>query len=84
MIEGIYPTKEKNMADIKFEIVKSIGVLSTSEKGWSKELNLVSWNDRPAKYDLREWSPDHEMMSKGITLSKEELQALKALLAGLE
>ncbi|NMC85478.1 MAG: hypothetical protein GYA58_09355 [Anaerolineaceae bacterium] len=72
------------MADIKFEIVKSIGVLSTSEKGWSKELNLVSWNDRPAKYDLREWSPDHEMMSKGITLSKEELQALKALLAGLE
>jgi len=84
MIEGIYPTKEKNMADIKFEIVKSIGVLSTSEKGWSKELNLVSWNDRPAKYDLRAWSPDHEMMSKGITLSKEELQALKALLAGLE
>jgi hypothetical protein len=84
MIEGVYPTKEKNMADIKFEIVKSIGVLSTSEKGWSKELNLVSWNDRPAKYDLREWSPDHEMMSKGITLSKEELQALKALLAGLE
>ena len=72
------------MADIKFEIVKSIGVLSTSEKGWTKELNLVSWNDRPAKFDLREWSPDHQMMSKGITLSKEEMSALKSLLEGVE
>jgi hypothetical protein len=72
------------MADIKFEIVKNIGVLSTSEKGWTKELNLVSWNDRPAKYDVREWDPEHKMMSKGITLSKEEMAALKALLAGLE
>jgi hypothetical protein len=72
------------MADIKFEIVKHIGVLSTSEKGWNKELNLVSWNDRPAKYDLRDWDPQHEMMSKGITLSKEEIKALKTLLAGLE
>jgi hypothetical protein len=68
------------MADIKFEITKTIGVLSTSEKGWTKELNLVSWNDRPAKYDLREWSPDHQMMSKGITLSKEEMAVLKSLL----
>jgi hypothetical protein len=68
------------MADIKFEITKTIGVLSTSEKGWTKELNLVSWNDRPAKYDLREWSPDHQTMSKGITLSKEEMAVLKSLL----
>ena len=72
------------MADIKFEITKTIGVLSTSEKGWTKELNLVSWNDRPAKYDLREWSPDHQTMSKGITLSKEEMAVLKGLVAGIE
>lgn len=72
------------MADIKFEIVKKIGVLSTSSRGWSKELNLVSWNDRPAKYDIREWSPDGTQMGKGVTLSAEELAALKALLAGLE
>ena len=71
------------MADIKFEIVKKIGVLSTSDKGWSKELNLVSWNDRPAKYDLRDWDPEHKVMGKGITLSQEEIAALKGLLAGL-
>lgn len=65
------------MADLVFEIEKTIAVLSTSAKGWQKELNLVSWNNRPAKYDLREWSPDHSKMGKGVTLSEEELQALK-------
>jgi hypothetical protein len=72
------------MADFKFEIVKKIGVLSTSSKGWTKELNLISWNDRPPKYDLREWAPDGETMGKGVTLSKEELAALRELLKPLE
>ena len=72
------------MAEIKFEIVKKIGVLSTSEKGWTKEFNLVSWNDRPAKYDLRDWDPQHEVMSKGITLTQEEIEVLKSLLAALD
>ena len=68
------------MSDIKFEIVKNIGVLSKSDKGWTKELNLISWNDREPKYDIREWSPDGKIMSKGVTLSKEELLVLKELL----
>ena len=72
------------MPDFKFEIVKKIGVLSTSSKGWTKELNLISWNDRPPKYDLREWAPDGETMGKGVTLSKEELAALRELLKPLE
>ena len=72
------------MAEIKFEIIKKIGVLSTSASGWSKELNLISWNDREPKYDLRDWSADHEKMGKGVTLSKEELSALKALLNQVE
>ena len=72
------------MSDIKFEIVKKIGVLSKSEKGWSKELNLVSWSDREPKYDIRAWSPDREKMSKGITLSVEELVALKELLGKMD
>ena len=55
------------MAEITFEIVEELGVLSTSAKGWTKELNLVSWNGRPPKYDIREWSPDHEKMGKGLT-----------------
>lgn len=66
--------------EISFEIVEHIGVLSTASKGWTKELNLVSWNGREPKYDLREWSPEHEKMGKGVTLSKEELDALNGIL----
>ncbi len=55
------------MSEIKYEIIKKIGVLSKSESGWAKELNLISWNDRDAKYDIREWSPDREKMGKGAT-----------------
>ena len=68
------------MPDIKYEITKHIGVLSESSKGWTKELNLVSWNDREPKYDIREWSPEHEKMGKGVTLSEDEVVALKRLL----
>lgn len=68
------------MADIKYKVTKHIGVLSESAKGWKKELNLISWNDREPKYDIREWSPDHEKMGKGITLSDEEVIILKQLL----
>ena len=50
------------MADINYEILKQVGVLSTSASGWSKELNLISWNDREPKYDLRDWAPGHEKM----------------------
>ncbi len=64
------------MAEIKFEITKELGVISENAKGWTKELNLVSWNDNEPKFDIREWSPDHTRMSKGITLTEEELQTL--------
>lgn len=57
------------MADIKFEIKETIDVLSESGKGWTKELNLVSWNDKAPKYDIRERSPDHSKMGKGVTLA---------------
>ncbi len=66
--------------EIKFEIVKEIGVLSESAKGWTKELNLVSWNDGAPKYDLRDWDPEHEKMGKGVTLTEEELRKLKEIL----
>ncbi len=68
------------MSEIKFEITKKIGMLSKSASGWEKQLNLISWNDRDPKYDLRDWSPDGVKMGKGVTLSKEELLALKELL----
>ncbi|MEI6286305.1 MAG: PC4/YdbC family ssDNA-binding protein [Bacillota bacterium] len=69
---------------LKFEITENIGTLSGGAKGWTKELNLVSWNDRPAKYDIREWDETHEKMGKGVTLSKDEAIALKKLLIELE
>ena len=72
------------MSDIKYEIIKKIGVLSKAGSGWAKELNLISWNDREPKYDLRDWSPDREKMGKGVTLSREELLALKELLNSIE
>ena len=72
------------MADIKFEIEKELGSISESPKGWTKELNLISWNGKEAKYDLRDWAPEHEKMGKGVTLSLDELKQLKELLNGLE
>jgi len=72
------------VADIKYEIVETLGVISESAKGWTKELNLVSWNGREPKYDLREWSPEHEKMGKGVTLTKEELLKIKELLQNIE
>ena len=72
------------MTEIKYEIITSIGILSTSGSGWRKELNLISWNDREPKFDLRDWSSDHEKMGKGTTLTKEELITLKELLNTME
>ncbi len=71
------------MAEIKFDILENYGILSESAKGWTKELNLVKWNDRDAKFDLREWSLDHEKMGKGITLTKDEIKKLKKILDDL-
>ena len=67
---------------IRFEIVEHIGVIKENSTGWKKELNLVSWNGNPAKYDIREWSPDHMQMSRGITLTKDEAEMLYTLLSG--
>lgn len=64
------------MAEIKYEIVKNIGVLSTGSKGWKKEINLISWNGNIPKFDIRDWDDNHEKMGKGVTLSEEEAQKL--------
>jgi len=72
------------MSSIQFEIVKKIGQLTESSSGWSKQLNMIIWNGRAPKYDLRDWAPDGEKMGKGITLSVEDLKALKQLLNQLD
>jgi hypothetical protein len=71
------------VADIKYEIVERIAILS--EKGnWTKELNKVSWNDRPEKFDLRDWNHDEGKIGKGITLTEEEMQNFKQVLNSIE
>ncbi|HEX3011667.1 MAG TPA: PC4/YdbC family ssDNA-binding protein [Syntrophomonadaceae bacterium] len=72
------------MADLKFDITKTIGVLSEGSKGWQKEINLISWNERKPKVDIRDWGPGHEKIGKGITLNKEELMKLKELLNSID
>lgn len=68
------------MADIKYDILEELGVLSEIAKGWKKELNLISWNGGASKYDIRDWAPQHEKMGKGITLSKDEIKELYKIL----
>ncbi len=71
------------MAEFTYEIIEEIAVLSENEKGWRKELNLIAWNGREPKYDIRDWAPEHEKMGKGVTLTKEELKELERAIAKL-
>ena len=68
------------MAEFKYEITQELGILSESKSGWTREFNLVSWNGADPKYDIRDWSPGHEKMGKGIALSADEIDKLKAIL----
>ena len=72
------------MAEFTYEITERIAVLSTNARGWERQLNLVSWNGNAPKYDIRDWSPDGTRMSKGISLSEEELKTLKGILDEME
>ncbi|MBW4829298.1 MAG: hypothetical protein KZY61_10130 [Clostridiaceae bacterium] len=72
------------MTNFKYENIKHIGNISESSKGWTKELNLISWNNREPKYDLRDWAPEHEKMGKGITLTKEDLKELRDILNNMD
>jgi hypothetical protein len=66
--------------EFKYEIVRPVGVVGESGKGWRTEVNLVSWNGRDPKIDIRAWSPDHQKMGKGIGFTKEEASRLVRIL----
>lgn len=72
------------MADIKFDIIEKLGTIGEGSKGWSKEVNIISWNGRKPKIDIRDWDENNEKMGKGLTLIKEELKTLKGLLNSLD
>ena len=69
---------------INYEVEHTYGVVSESKTGWTKELKKISWNNREAKFDLRDWAPDGEKMGKGITLSTEEIKKLRDLLNDID
>lgn len=70
------------MKEIQYEIRQEIAVLSRSDSGYTKEINLISWNGAEPKYDIRSFSPNRERCGKGITMTAEEAkQLLKALQA---
>lgn len=71
-------------AAFKYEITERIGCISTNASGWERQLNMVSWNDKEPKYDLRDWAPDGSKMGKGISMTREELISLKELLNDLD
>ena len=48
------------MAEIKYDILKNLGALTDGAKGWKKEVNIISWKDKKAKIDVREWDEEHE------------------------
>ncbi len=66
--------------EITYDIIQEIGVISVVRGGWTRELNLISWNGAKPKYDLRDWAPNHEKIGKGIALSAEEIEKLKSIL----
>ncbi|MBR2706284.1 MAG: hypothetical protein IKE74_03475 [Mogibacterium sp.] len=70
------------MAELKYEIRRHLAVLNRNERtGWTKEANVVAWNDGAEKLDIRDWNPDHSKMSRGVTLSEDEARILsKALI----
>lgn len=68
------------MAEFKYEVKHNVGILSTGRSGWNREVNMVSWNENPAKLDIRDWAPEHAKMSKGVSLSYEEASILREML----
>lgn len=73
-----------NMVQLNFNIEDICGTLSENKDGWRKELTYISWNNRAAKFDLRSWDPDYQAMTKGITMTKDELIKLKDILNNMD
>ena len=74
--------KKMKMSDITYSITEHIAKIA-SRGEWTLELNKVSFNDKPAKWDIRSWNEDHSRMSKGLSLSDEEFTELKLILSTL-
>ena len=74
-------TNQTKDGEVSFRLIEELGVLDRYKTGWSREINIVSWNGKPPKFDIRDWDPDHERMSRGITLHEREAIKLTEILA---
>ena len=72
--------RKTDRTELKYEIINNVGIIAGQPSGWKKELNRISWNGGEPKYDIRDWSPDHGKMGKGVTLTEAELRSLKTII----
>lgn len=80
--KGIMAMKEK----LSYEVIKHIGTIS-EKNNYSKEVNVIAWNGRPAVFDIRCFrvGEDGEKYPlKGISMNKDDLVALKELLSCID
>ena len=70
----------KRNDDFEFEIIEHIGTITDNATSWPVELNIVSFNDGEANYDIRKWNKNHTRMSKGIALTFDELKKLSFII----
>ena len=75
---------ENEKQKITYDVKEHIGVIKTFKTGWTKELNIIAWNEGNPKYDIREWDMNHEHMTRGITLFPDEMEAVCILLKNRE
>ncbi len=72
--------------EFMYKIIREIGVLSikeTKNMTVTKELNLISYDNKEPVYDIRNWrklDTGEKLMMKGITLNEDELKTLKQLI----
>lgn len=73
-------SRNRENDEVTFVIQEHLGVLSTNKWGWTREVNLVSWNGNPGKLDIRNWNPEHSKMGRGITFNGTETAYLLEIL----
>lgn len=72
--------------EITYKIVKHIGTISENDT-YSKEVNIVSWNNREPVIDLRTWklgTDNSKLPLKGLSLNATDLESLKKLLSSVD
>lgn len=82
MVMDFSKKQTNESTELEFEKVEQIAVLAKNSKGWTTELNRVSYNGRPPVLDLRSWSPKGRM-GKGMTLSDQIAENLYLTLQAL-